>query len=49
MKKTIYVAPEVELMECRVEKGFAGSLPESEGNAQGQNVDDDGDPEILFT
>lgn len=25
MKKTIYVAPEVELMECRVEKGFAGS------------------------
>lgn len=34
MKKKTYQAPEVELMECKVEKGFAGS-----GNEDGQLQD----------
>ena len=30
-KKEMYVAPEVEILEVVVEKGFAGSLGEDEG------------------
>ena len=30
-----YVAPEVEVLEVEVEKGFAGSLQPGEGNVPG--------------
>lgn len=41
MKKKLYVTPEVELMECRVEKGFAGSL--CYGEDMGEKQNDPGD------
>lgn len=45
MKKKEYMAPILELMECRVEKGFAGSFggETGENNApQMQQFDDGG-------
>lgn len=52
MKKKLYVAPEVELMECRVEKGFAGSDAYGENltahdNGEGNDVNENG--EKMFT
>ena len=34
-----YVAPEVEVLEVEVEKGFAGSLQPGEGNVPGYGED----------
>ena len=34
-----YVAPEVEVLEVEVEKGFAGSLKPGEGNVPGYGED----------
>ena len=34
-----YVAPEVEVLEMEVEKGFAGSLQPGEGNVPGYGED----------
>ena len=39
-KKELYVAPEVEILEVSVEKGFAGSG----GSLGGYDEDDFGDP-----
>lgn len=40
MKKKEYMAPILELMECRVEKGFAGSF------GGGDNNDNTPDPQM---
>ena len=34
MKKEMYVAPELEVLEVMVEQGFAGSIPEAPGIGQ---------------
>ena len=37
-----YVAPEVEVLEVEIEKGFAGSVSEGEGAFGTPSVDDGG-------
>ena len=37
-----YVAPEVEILEVEVEKGFAGSVVDGSGNVGAPSVDDGG-------
>lgn len=40
MKKKIYETPEVEILDCRVEKGFAGSVGAENLSWDGQMYDD---------
>lgn len=48
MKKKIYESPVVEQMECKVEKGFAGSGATAPQNVEGLTTTHNYDNDALF-